>query len=218
MIREAREFTATYPCLCHNTLADRANSHFLSSPPTHVPFHTDDCHCPTFLLIPNHDRLQRQASPNIVIALVGNKLDLVAESDAAGSTSTPKKPTAASDDEDASEAEAEAENPEGESDADETTTTTPAPSTEDSLRQISHAEASAYARESNLLFFEASAKDGTNVKELFDEIARTIPLDNAASPGQGTAGAAGSASAARGRREGQEVRLGEEQAKKGGCC
>lgn len=60
--------------------------------------------------------LQRQANPNIVIALVGNKLDL------------------------------------------------------DSKRAVSEEEAIAYAEENSLLFMEASAKAGTNVNEVFNEI------------------------------------------------
>jgi Ras-related protein Rab-5C len=60
--------------------------------------------------------LQRQANPNIVIALVGNKLDLA------------------------------------------------------SSREVSIAEASAYAKECNLLFLEASAKTGENVVDCFTDI------------------------------------------------
>lgn len=41
---------------------------------------------------------------------------------------------------------------------------------DDDIRQVSHAEASAYARECGLLFFEASAKTGANVGEVFTEI------------------------------------------------
>ncbi|NXD32695.1 VPS21 protein, partial [Spelaeornis formosus] len=63
--------------------------------------------------------LQRQANPNIVICLVGNKSDL-----------------------------------------------------DEDPRQVSREEAEAYAKEANLLFFEASAKTGANVAELFTEIAK----------------------------------------------
>lgn len=76
--------------------------------------------------------LQRQANPNIVIALVGNKLDLV-------------------------DAAAPAEGEEQ-------------PAEEENARQVPTAEAQAYATESGLLFFEASAKTGTNVQEVFTEI------------------------------------------------
>lgn len=60
--------------------------------------------------------LQKQANPNIVIALVGNKLDLAAS------------------------------------------------------REVSAEEAQHYAREFGLLFFEASAKTGDRVVEVFTEI------------------------------------------------
>lgn len=40
----------------------------------------------------------------------------------------------------------------------------------DDTRQVSHAEAAAYAQECGLLFFEASAKTGANVGEVFTEI------------------------------------------------
>jgi Ras-related protein Rab-5C/Rab family protein len=72
--------------------------------------------------------LQRQANSQIVIALVGNKLDLV-----------------------------EAEEDQGE---------------EESSRQVSTEEASAYASEAGLLFFETSAKQSTNVDQVFTEIGK----------------------------------------------
>jgi GTPase SAR1 family protein len=71
--------------------------------------------------------LQRQANSQIVIALVGNKLDL-------------------------------AEGNEQEIDDDCTS------------RQVTFEEASAYASEAGLLFFETSAKTATNVEEVFTEI------------------------------------------------
>jgi hypothetical protein len=49
--------------------------------------------------------------------------------------------------------------------------TSAASATGESLRQVSTEEAAAYAKEAgNLLFFEASAKTGQGVQELFTEI------------------------------------------------
>lgn len=99
--------------------------------------------------------LQRQANANIVIALVGNKLDLVS---AAPSTSASSS----------SETPAEGE---GEADAEAEEESSPAAAADDEdVRQVPTSEAEAYAKEAGLLFFEASAKAGTNVNELFTEI------------------------------------------------
>ena len=98
--------------------------------------------------------LQRQANPNIVIALAGNKVDLVQPS--ASSTST-------------------GSSPESEDEADDATAT-PEETTEatsgepESLRQVPREEAQAYASEAGLLFFETSAKTGEGVVEIFTEI------------------------------------------------
>lgn len=83
--------------------------------------------------------LQRQANENIIIALAGNKADLVAEQ--------PDK------------------------------------------RAVSTADAEAYAKEANLLFFETSAKTAENVKELFTAIAKKLPIEQASQ--RGMRGAAG---------------------------
>ncbi|SMY23852.1 unnamed protein product [Zymoseptoria tritici ST99CH_1A5] len=83
--------------------------------------------------------LQRQANENIIIALAGNKADLVAEQ--------PDK------------------------------------------RAVPTADAEAYAREANLLFFETSAKTAENVKELFTAIAKKLPIEQASQ--RGMRGAAG---------------------------
>lgn len=77
--------------------------------------------------------LQRQANENIIIALAGNKLDLVSEQ--------PDK------------------------------------------RAVPTADAEAYAREANLLFFETSAKTAENVKELFTAIAKKLPIEQASQRG-----------------------------------
>lgn len=106
--------------------------------------------------------LQRQASPGIVIALVGNKLDLCAES---------------SGDTEAAPAENEdgGENIEAE------------PTDDGDARKISTREAKSYAEEESLLFFETSAKTGTNVAEVFSAIANAIPETSL----KGTRGASG---------------------------
>lgn len=90
--------------------------------------------------------LQRQASPGIVIALVGNKLDL-----ASSSTSSTESP--------ASETDGEAEEDLAEDDA----------------RKVPARTAKKYADEEGLLFFETSAKTGHNVAEVFTAIANAIP-------------------------------------------
>jgi Ras-related protein Rab-5C len=79
--------------------------------------------------------LQRQANENIIIALAGNKLDLVTEQ--------PDK------------------------------------------RAVAAADAEAYAREANLLFFETSAKTAENVPELFTAIAKQLPVDQVRQPRAG---------------------------------
>ncbi|KAG5654763.1 hypothetical protein H0H81_003771 [Sphagnurus paluster] len=97
--------------------------------------------------------LQRQANPNIVIALAGNKLDLV-------------QPSASSS--------GGASSSESEDEADDATATpgeTPGSSGEpESLRQVPREEAQAYATEAGLLFFETSAKTGEGIFDIFTEI------------------------------------------------
>lgn len=92
--------------------------------------------------------LQRQASPGIVIALVGNKLDLVNPGSGSGNTEASE-----------GEGDEEAEEEEGEGDA----------------RKVSVKKAKAYAEEEGLLFFETSAKTGERVAEVFTAIANAIP-------------------------------------------
>lgn len=112
--------------------------------------------------------LQRQASPGIVIALVGNKLDLCAESSGTGSEETDGPGPA----EGQGEGETEAE-----------------PAEEGDARKVPIREAKGYAEEEGLLFFETSAKTGTNVADVFTAIANKIPETNLKStrgPGAGT--------------------------------
>ncbi|KAH7097364.1 GTP-binding protein ypt5 [Auriculariales sp. MPI-PUGE-AT-0066] len=103
--------------------------------------------------------LQRQANPHIVIALAGNKVDLVnsagatAEDSAAGSEDEPDDATA-------------------------TPGETATDSTAGDLRAVPRDEAQAYASEAGLLFFETSAKTGEGIVELFTEIAKKIPIEH----------------------------------------
>lgn len=54
------------------------------------------------------------------------------------------------------------------------TTTTPTAASGENLRQVTREEAEAYAKEAGgLLFFEASAKTGKGVQELFTEIGKS---------------------------------------------
>lgn len=117
---------------------------------------------PTSLIKAKHwvAELQRQASPGIVIALVGNKLDLTNMGDDSG---------------DRGEEEAADEDDNGDA------------------RKVSTEEAKSYAEEEGLLFFETSAKLGTNVTEVFQAIANAIPetsLKGTRGPGASQTGAA----------------------------
>jgi len=156
--------------------------------------------------------LQRQASPGIVIALVGNKLDLTNESsttdDSAPATPRPSEsgedsepPTPSGD-----EADAEEDDPTGDA------------------RKVPTREAKAYAEEESLLFFETSAKTGTNVAEVFTAIANAIPETSlkgarggAAGSGQTALGAGGRTAAGEGRVN-LEDRRGPGAAKEGCAC
>lgn len=103
--------------------------------------------------------LQRQANPNIVIALAGNKVDLV-------------QPSASSTGTTSSESEDEAD------DATATPGEAPASSASEaaSLRQVPREEAQAYATEAGLLFFETSAKTGEGIVDIFTEIGQCLCL------------------------------------------
>ena len=98
--------------------------------------------------------LQRQANPNIVIALAGNKIDLVQNS-----TIDPSSPPESEDEGEADDATATPGEAGG----------SPTPDSE-TVRQVSRDEADAYAKEAGLLFFEISAKTGEGIAEIFTEI------------------------------------------------
>jgi Ras-related protein Rab-5C len=105
---------------------------------------------PTSLIKAKHwvAELQRQASPGIVIALVGNKLDLTNDKPGSSAASTVESMDSGS-----------------------------VSGAEDSgdARKVPTDEAKAYAEEESLLFFETSAKTGHNVTEVFTAIANAIP-------------------------------------------
>jgi len=146
---------------------------------------------PTSLVKAKHwvAELQRQASPGIVIALVGNKLDLCSES------SSGAEPAA-----EPAEADAETEGAEVDADAGDT----------GDVRKVPTREAKAYAEEESLLFFETSAKTGSNVADVFTAIANAIPETSLKGGRGGAAGATQAAlSGAANRAEEARVNLGE---------
>ncbi|KAJ6011314.1 hypothetical protein N7451_002726 [Penicillium sp. IBT 35674x] len=115
--------------------------------------------------------LQRQASPGIVIALVGNKLDLTNDGGDASAAQDVDPESAAPGSDEAAGEEGE------EQDA-----------TPGDARKVSTREATGYAEEEGLLFFETSAKTGTNVVDVFTAIANAIP-ESSLKTGRGAAGA-----------------------------
>ena len=118
--------------------------------------------------------LQRQANPNIVIALIGNKVDLVQPSSttsAAPSTADAEAEEEEADDRTATPGEQD------ESDAPAAPTGTAREGGGEGLRQVPKEEAAAYATEAGLLFAETSAKTREGIVEIFTEIGmRTLLL------------------------------------------
>ncbi len=105
--------------------------------------------------------LQRQASPGIVIALVGNKVDLVTSGVGGDTTAEP---------------DADAEEPQDEEDGG------------GDARKVPTKTAKAYAEDEGLLFFETSAKTGEHVAEVFTAIANAIPETQLKGPRGATGG------------------------------
>ncbi|KAJ6071942.1 hypothetical protein N7499_009956 [Penicillium canescens] len=148
--------------------------------------------------------LQRQASPGIVIALVGNKLDLTNDG---GEVSEPAV---------AAEAESESAGQNGEEGAAEEDE--PQDAVSGDARKVSTREAGSYAEEEGLLFFETSAKTGTNVVDVFTAIANTIP-ESSLKTGRGTGAGTGQTSLGRSA-EDARVNLGDRNVAKAneGCA
>ncbi|KAI7708033.1 hypothetical protein KC353_g11284 [Hortaea werneckii] len=146
--------------------------------------------------------LQRQASPGIVIALVGNKKDLCEEEDESEGQGSAEGAGEQQDDGEGQQQEESGEG-EGEEGQDQqpqqqkSSTTTAGGTADDDTktRKISVQEAQQYADEEGLLFFETSAKSGLNVNEVFTAIANAIP-ETSLKGARG--GAAGGGSAAGG--------------------
>jgi Ras-related protein Rab-5C len=143
--------------------------------------------------------LQRQASPGIVIALVGNKLDLANDgSGASGGIATGTENGAVP-------------GPDTDGDAPEASNEEQESATSDA-RKISTREARGYAEEEGLLFFETSAKTGVNVVEVFTAIANAIPETSLKGTRGGGAGAGQSALGAGRSGDDSRVNLGDRNA------
>ncbi|CAO3598786.1 unnamed protein product [Absidia cylindrospora] len=97
--------------------------------------------------------LQRQAPPHIVIALVGNKIDLCDSVSSIQQQNNDSQDNLHDDNLDFSENE------------------------EHQDRQVTKEEAAQYAAESALLFFETSARLNMNVDKVFTEIAQNVPTE-----------------------------------------
>ena len=184
--------------------------------------------------------LQRQASPGIVIALVGNKYDLThaasrgessgnVPSMARGSSAakSSKRSNSNNDESDENDEENDAEranddDPDG-ADADGVNDDDEDEATEsDDPRKITTKQARTYADSEGLLFFETSAKTGMNVTEVFSAIASAIPESQLnKGTGRGGAGGRGGGGGASGNSGGEtRIDLGSRDggARKDGCA
>ncbi|KAJ5338273.1 hypothetical protein N7452_005001 [Penicillium brevicompactum] len=147
--------------------------------------------------------LQRQASPGIVIALVGNKLDLTNDGGEASEAAAPTD-----------DADSPAQDEQGTGEEDEAQD-----ASSGDARKVSTREATGYAEEEGLLFFETSAKTGTNVVEVFTAIANAIP-ESSLKTGRGTGAGTGQTSLGGRSTEDSRVNLGDRNAAtaKEGCA
>jgi len=145
--------------------------------------------------------LQRQANPNIVIALAGNKVDLVQSSALSASPASP---------------------PESEDEADDATATPGetqgATEEPESLRQVPREEAQAYATDAGLLFFETSAKTGEGIVEIFTEIAKKIPIEHILAATRGNSARNGASGSRADSTRQQGVNLEENQGQSKDAC
>ncbi|KAL4945012.1 hypothetical protein BDV06DRAFT_185783 [Aspergillus oleicola] len=146
--------------------------------------------------------LQRQASPGIVIALVGNKLDLTNDG---GETQTETEPETNAEGEDGGENQEDQED-----------------NTPGDARKVSTREANTYAEEESLLFFETSAKTGLNVVDVFTAIANAIP-ESSLKSGRGAGAGTGQTTLGSGGRSTDDSRVnlgdrGAATAKEGCAC
>lgn len=114
---------------------------------------------PTSFIKARHwvNELKAQASPGIVIALVGNKLDLVEDDE----------------EEDGEEEEGSNKNTEGAGEEDQ-----PEEEEGGKKRKVATEEGQKLADDEGLLFYETSAKSGLNVKQVFLAIANKIPEES----------------------------------------
>lgn len=159
---------------------------------------------PTSFIKARHwvNELKAQANKNIIIALVGNKVDLVKDSgkksrtrgSKTGDKNKNKSPENAENGADGVNAN---ENLNDETTAEGTSVIDEDEEENDgegqNSRKVAREEGEALAKSEGLLFFETSAKSGLNVSDVFLSIANKIPEESSgrrgsAAPGSGNGG------------------------------